>query len=915
MRRVLPFLLGAVGAVAFAAAGWAIAAAVDGDDGPRAVASPSAEEEAPTLQLPVTELVDGDPDDAALDEAAAVVLEEPPGDVVPTELMEGSTGEVADDAPDGSDTPVPTRRDAVDAVAAGSGDRVATVVAPRLTDLPADGEDRAAWVDAEGSDADPLPVGSSSAGDDGDLPGWLEDPGVVETEEDGAELPPGDQDDRILDLCAGPEPLEGCPEGVGGTVSLAIVGPFDIVGVVGAADDRCGIEPYRDRYVATIRSSAPGRFHLRTAPAPVFDDSQWSEVVEVATSAEEVARWEEDEGIVVQTCVSFPLDWDDHTFRVEILGNPLAGDGPGDAWTGEITPLHPTRPSVQFRTISGRAGSNDTVAVVSSRADEQVEIVRILREPGETTSACNRMEELRAAGYIPMWTETEWVHPFPAPPGTPEFPTVRLFELRRIATEGVDLCITWFRDLRPEREVVERRAFVVRPPSLPSVTFRLSELTTARGAQAPLDSVGFWLSDRSGREICRGFATDGGAEVCRLDTTWDAYTVVVHTQGYHRGSSGARESRALELQQALCAGESCGGWTRLALAGPDGAPGGSVRLDVRYANPPVASSSATRNTWTYGDLGTFGGDSERSTGRADLPRLDLTGTTIHYDPAVDPFAITVRWTADRPVTALLKATDPSGQSCRSDRSPGEVPLVRAEPTGAATSGEATFEACPGVTHHFAIRLSAPGGGTATFASGDLDFSEYMGLADETVDYWPGGHHTTPHLPVDLTYGARLRMGDWTGWVYVPPSDSWQPQLAHVDWWSTVADVQFSQSRRSGFIVHNSPTCTALTGFDVGPETVTPTPVRVSAGSGVLIRVDAAYTFYSACRLIQTPASDPIGTGGLVLSEWVPIYDLLHGAPVTVMKRGTPSNRPATTTCSRCVPYLYADVSATIAPRG
>lgn len=913
MRRVLPYLLGVVGVVAFAAAGWGLASVIDGDDSPGDQASPPVEEERQaTLQVPVVELVADDLEDPALDEPAAVVLTEPAPDVDPEELAPGSEGEVGEGAPDGSETPVPTRREAVAAAASASGDRVATVGEPRLTELPAADSDRSAWADVVGSDADPLP---SEA--DGDAPpAWLDDVGVVEVEEEGAPLPPEDGDDRIIDLCAGPEPVEGCPDGVGGTVSLAVIGPFDILGVVATADDRCGIERHRDRFVATIRSSAPGRFHLRTGPAPARADTPWSEVVEVETAPDEVARWEEDETIVVQTCLALPLDRNDFTLAVQVLGNPLTGDGAGAGWTGEITPLHPLRPSVLFRAIPNRAGSNDTLAVVSSRADEAVEVVQIVREPGETTSACHRMEELRAAEHPGFETVPEWRQTTFPLPGTSEFPKVRAFELRGVPTQGADVCVTWYRDLHPEREVVERRAVQLHPPLRPSVTFRLSEVTTARGAPGPLSTVAFWLTDGSGRELCRGYVHDGDStEVCRLDTTYAADTVAVHTQGYHDGGIGRRESRALELQQQLCRDGSCGGWTRLSTAGPDGAPGGSVRLDVRYANPPggpVRSELAGVSSWTSLELGTFGGDSERGTGSEDAPRLDLVQTRIHYDQASDPFAIAVRWTADRPVTATVAGSAPSGSQCRGAREPGEVRRVRDSGSEPATSGEVVFEACPGVDHRFSIRLTQPGGGSSTFTSGggpDLD------AGDGTVHHWRDGGYTTPRLPVDVTYGARLRMGDWTGWVYEQPSERGQPSLSHVDWWTEVNGVRFSQSRRSGIIVHNSPTCTGLTDFDLAPGTITPTPVRMNAGATVGVRVDASYTFYSACRLIQTPASDPMATGGIVLIENVPLYDLLHDGPVTVMKRGTPSNRPSTSHCNRCVPHLYSDVAATVAPRG
>lgn len=727
----------------------------------------------------------------------------------------------------------------------------------------------------------------------------------------------------VIDLCAGDDPAPGCPEGVGGTVVMADTA-FVLEGAEAVVGPGCSSRELDETHFAvSITSTLPGDFVV----TPRSEQSGRTTRVSVTTSGAEVRRWEAAgrSGDVV-TCVVVAASPGDVSFAVHISGVPADSHGaPAAELDVVVRPSLADHPPVIMRPID----DTSAMLLVGAKANERVDAVIVRRPDGFTSSSCAGLDSDRTAiGFTPEHLRDLAGSGFAV--GTPfagtPYPRASVFELRFEQADVYDVCLTWSRDLAPRTQITRHEAFVVQPPARPSVRMEVTEVEVHQprsgSSVAPSDlrSIELGVDDAAGTSLCRTVVevpASGSTRWCDLGSSGAAPEVRLSVRGAYRdggGRYGTRYEGALSLQQGLCAGsDQCGGgaWLPVYVPGSSSVTMGRVHLQVTYTNPPSRASVAE---WVWQSHGTFGRAAE--SGRDPRPQLDVSGTRFVYDRA-DPFHLTVQWTADRPSSARVDLVSRIyGEApCRSDRDMGEVPRTL-DVQVAPNQGAATFEVCPGSHYSARIRLESADDHQVEWLLGPgttVPTDEHAGFESSA---WDGGSYLTPTISIEVNFSTKVRLADWDGIDAVTPDDTNQPDLAHVDWWVDVADHSYSQSRRSGFIVENSPTCGPLASFDLAPGALEGGPLRLEVGARIPIRADGSYAVYESCRAATSEAiGEPRLRGHVQIvgsdADSIGVADLIREHQVAVVRRGfVPSG---TSACSRCVPWMSVQLQGRQVP--
>lgn len=909
--RIKFALLGAAAFLLFAGAGWALGSATGASGGVRIVRAAPEDRAAPK------------PDAAkalpAIDVATFDVLAAARPSLDPPPATEPGAPTSTPPAAPAATTP-PVMRPSLDAPT-----RAAVLAAPEAPDLPDDQVELRTGSDTDGDDlaeteatppgveSDPAarptttdaPVGTAT-------PDTEADAEVEPTADPSAEAPEGGSPPGMFDLCAGDHPLEGCPPGVGATVRLAY-SSFGISQVKPFADSHCvGVEAGRDRYVLTIISNLPGTFTV-TQTSPFHEDS----VVRTAeTSGAETARWEANpEGTEVQTCLELPAAEGDQNLTIRIRGTSTVDPAAPEAtFMTMVSPATTSRPAVLLQRVSDRSAR----LFVGSRADETVKAVLVKRPDGQPTSACDSVTggDLATRPDVRVLAEAGSAQGATFPPfAGSDYPSARMYMLRKLDPVQWDVCLTWLRNVQPSPIVRQRSSYALQMPATPSLRIDAigMPLSDARDRllvqPESLRGVGVEVFDANGDSRCYQWVErplTGDALVCETDTTHaplNNLTVRLTPRFNDPGGRNDAEptSQWLDAQQTACGGDgTCGGIAYMPINGPVDRGGEwiAARLKIRitYTDPEIPVGGA----WTLDPSGSFGGLEDPGAAEPVVPRLDLSRTSISIHET-DPFKVVVHWASDRNAKARVfaKTVNPLEKSCRSERAPGEVKMSGLG--NLSNNGDFVFEVCPGVDYQFAIRLEA-----------DEQVSWFLGgsfpeATDGVMMSWPGGRFRTEPLDLEIQYGAKLRLGDFTGYTLLPPSDH-PIRNMHVDWWSEVGEHEFSQSRLSGLFERNSPTCGDLPNFDLAPSTITPTPLRVTAGSTFRIRVEASYTHFERCQLTGAGVNSTGGSGFVNYFD-VPVYDLTHTEALEMTDHGYPPSvdGEAVASCGRCVPWLTTTV--------
>ncbi len=720
--------------------------------------------------------------------------------------------------------------------------------------------------------------------------------------------PPG-----VVDGCATEPRPTGCPIGIGGTV-LPAGGdhPFLILSVEPIAGPGCpttGID--RNHFPVTITSSDPGNFSINQTS----DQTGQRQRARAATSSSETHRWSAaDEVGEVSTCVLLAGTSQDRSFTLQIHGTP-ADDlrAMGVDFTTQITPALPGQAPVIFRPINDLRGE----LLVGSKPDELVDAVLVRRPTTSTESSCSSLD----AEAIP--TDFHPVHladqrDVDGNVLSSIYSRTHVFGIHIDRSDLYDVCLTWKRDLQPHAQITEREAFTLQPPARPSVHLSIDDFAAHQpraGSLVDLSQL-LWadvdVTDLDGNALCNTSVSRDrpSRPLCDIPSTGITPAVRIAVVGRYTGSGpthqqfGGRYEGVLNFAEVGCGATSpCNGTSSLPIFIPNSTTVsmGDVVLHVTSTNSPARASLPN---WNFQRAGTFGSDAGSNIPDAS-PQLDNAATRFIIDPA-DPFHVTLHWKADRPATArvaLSSAMFHEQMSCRRGAAFRTMPATGHLSLGPA-EGAITFQVCPGSSYSTSIRLESTADHKVTWLLGP----QMVVPDDEPAGYlsapWSRGSLRTPTIALNVNFSTKFRKADWTGESVAPPVESIEPELAHVDWWIMIEDQLFSQSRRSGFIVENSPTCMRYPDFDLAPGELNPHPIRIAVGPVVRVAVEADYSEYAQCHSVTHAASgNPTKHGYVQGISYIGVYDLLHDGHESM----TADSGGSGPQCYRCAGVITTDV--------
>ncbi len=922
MRRkiLVQSVVGLAGLAAFVGAGWAIGSATATHHSAEPTAASAATAAHQGLQrVPLLQV-----ESPNAGKAATLTYEAPPGATAPT------------DAPPTPPQPAPTAPSDPSAQAqvwlpapSGSGASGSTnpsgsspTTAPTAPTSPTSPS-------TEGAPSTTVaaPSGTSGGTTAGTAPGSPSAPGGFPAPATPADIAarglipqitlPGGALPQFMDLCAADNPPASCPRGVSGTVFVSD-SAFAILRAEPVQERACGtLSLDRDHYPLAITSNAPGDFTIDQRS----DQTGRATHLTVSTSAAEARRWADhgSSGVAV-TCLTMPVAAGDSTFSLHLHG-VRAGthDTLGAELDIQVSPPISEHPPVLFRPVDGLNG----LVIAGSADDERVEAVLVRRPTGTTTSACSSLDSGPASvGLHPQaLTDQAGGGFFALSPfmGTP-FPRAHAFAVQLPQADTYDLCLTWSHDVAPHAEVTGREAFELQPPAHPSVHIDAGTVEVHQprpGANVPLTDLQgavVGVADGTGRALCPdvdvAVPNADTVRLCALESTGGIPMVQFSAHGEYRADSGTRSGApftgALSLDQVPCAAAAtCTDtlWLPLYVPGSSSSSMGRVQILLTYTNPPAGLTGAD---WVWEPSGGFGSAGAARPTDDTHPQLDLSATRFVYDPA-DPLHLTVHWKTTGPARGRVELLPETANqvSCRAALGPGEVPRSGGR-SDQADQGDDTFEVCPGERYSVRIRLENRATHEVTWVLGRNAVVPAGEPAGYETAHWSDAHFVTPPVTIEVTFGAKARLGGITDGIPQFPGDTGQPPLAHIDWWIDIAGHEFSQSRRSGFIVQNSPTCAAFTAFDLAQGALGTQPIRLHVGARFSVHALAMYSLYDRCRdltseSIGAPRSEDWGE----ISPTIPVGDLLTLGRVQAVQpqtTGVPN-----VTCTQCEVWLTVDI--------
>lgn len=872
--------IGLIGFALFAALGWAIGAATSANK-PVQSASPTARQaQTKMVSVPVIQLGVGIPNTPA-----HLTYEAPKGAKPPA----------AKPASPPAPAPLP----------ASANSTASSLLLPAVTPKPLDPHDTR----PQNPDTD----GSSSAAPTTATPsGPTTTAGAPSTT--GAASPSTTMP-RLLDTCAADPRPTGCPLGVGGTI-LPAGGdhPFLILSAEPATGPGCpAIGLDRNHFPVTITSSDPGTFSIDQTS----DQTGLRDRAGVSTAAAEVQRWHTAGEVgMVRTCVALAGTSRDRSFTLRIHGTPR--DNPrsiGADFTTQITPALPGQAPVIFRPI------NDARAelLVGSKQDELVDAVLVERPTSSTTSSCASLDsDVTPVDFHPLHLDDQ--RSVDGSPFGGVYARTHVFDVRIDHSDIYDVCLTWKRDLQPHAQITEREAFVIQPPARPSVHLAIDDFTVHQpraGSTVNLNDL-LWtdvaVADLDGHPLCNTSVSQEHPTrtLCDIPSTGVTPAVRITVDGRFNGPDSSSQIRGghyegvLNFAEVGCTATSpCNGTTVLPVFVPNSttASMGDVSLHVSSTDSP---SRASLPNWSFQQAGTFGNDAGSNVPDAN-PQLDNAATRFIIDPA-DPFHVTLHWKADRPASArvtLSSAMYPDQMSCRRGASFRTLPATAHLSLG-PDEGAVTFQVCPGSSYSASIQLESTADHKVTWLLGP----QMHVPDDESASYasapWSRGSLRTPTIALNVNFSTKFRKADWTGTSVDPSDETAEPELAHVDWWIKIEDQLLSQSRRSGFIVENSPTCMRYPDFDLAPGALNPQPLRIVVGPVVRVAVEADYSEYAQCNGATHAASgNPTKQGYVRGTNYLGVYDLLHAGHES-MSIDSGGSGPM---CYRCAGVVTTEVQA------
>ena len=688
----------------------------------------------------------------------------------------------------------------------------------------------------------------------------------------------------LVDVCAEDPSLPFCGPGLGGTIIPTDHELLTVSGVVAAPTERCGAQVgsvARDRVALMILSNDLGRFEVGYRDAADADGELIT--TDVTTPDSEVPYAERHER--VQTCVIVDRLGDADHYDVVVTPSPLGDDAPSLPWEGMIQIYDAgARPPVRLEPRDDRT----LEAYVPAAEGEVVEVWTIPRDDAPE-SACEQLDErLDAEGTRPtgiaQHPEVNRV-PLATTAGTSEFTTVRQHDVYLTDESATDLCIIWYRDLAPEREVVERQSWLLLPPAHPEALFVATEFVDAAGRGVRLHGGDYRgvivdVENAAGRSVCNAgifiedLAEAGEELFCSFEVTPEraAMALVVSPisppdipePGAYRG--------AVELRSDPC--YDVGGCTETYAVGVPGPPIdgertvlGTFRFEVRYTDAPIRSAE-----WVTAATGTFDTPEREA---VDHVQLDLGNTRVVAHP-FDPFKVLLEWQTDREVEAAWA----SGEAIRA------VPCRTGEsPNAVRNDGESTFEGdhgvvvlsvCPGTAYEFA--LSVNDGETVHTWKPSPDTSE-----GPRPEYrWRDGAYRTETVSLSISLDLRTRApGGLAADARVVPMESERsrgaPEFGEGDgtWDIRYIWVQVGDEIREPENAYGTFEC----GSPAYHDTAVSEPYVVEAGPTLGFTLSTQIYRFSACGLFgNVPA-----TAGGKKADWrssiirsVPVGDLVDG---------------------------------------
>lgn len=570
----------------------------------------------------------------------------------------------------------------IDAVCSeGSGDDVA------CAELAAEVLERAGDADA---DADPdeyvplLCAGDDSGADCRDAVGeYLGDSG---SDSDGA----GEEEDPpvLVDLCAGPEPVPGCEDGVGGTVSLASTIPVEVFSVSAANDPArlCGpaASPGPEQAVLLIVTNQP--VSVTGTYAELLPDGSTGPPRDFSTeSSAEMRAWYESTPEELRAVTCAVVDRPDFGSGVTHHHVDFTATGDLDAtpgtWSGPVQlpvpttlppaePEGPARPPTEVTPVDNQELQID----VHLRAEESAIVYVASRDPEVPDRArCSQAfaGELGPREAIPALVER--VVPIARTPGSESSPfTVvsRHWALTRWFGPGPhDVCVSILDGFEPPR-VVERHRIAVSVPELLDFDVFVTGYRHADagdGVELPRPHT-IDLEVRFGEQRCREalavrnlLPLSGERPFCSLSVPADAdFFGVQNTPAYPSGPGTVRRS-LLAVPRTGCPGfppEECPTFYDVHVFGPADSPSrlshGILMLGFRPSGTPGSTS------WAIGTSQPDGLPIEE-----DLPRLDPSSITVDLDSDDPTGGLLVGWQADEEVEVLVRAR--TGDACQDPR--------------------------------------------------------------------------------------------------------------------------------------------------------------------------------------------------------------------------------------------------------
>lgn len=566
-----------------------------------------------------------------------------------------------------------------------------------------------------------------------------------------------DEDPVVLtDECADDEPPEDCGDGFGGTIRPLGHETLVIRNATGTISDRCAdsVETdERDRVPLMIVTNERGDLVVEYTADGSGDDPRSVEVT-TPDSEESFADAHED----VQTCVLLDRLEDATHYEVTVSGDAVDGGGPALPWTGLVAiPDGADRPPVTITPASSR-----TLEVYVPAAEaEAVEVWTIPRDAA-SASRCSALEEVDETGEpVPgrgLHPEVDRIGLPSFGMWDPQFDTLRQHDVHLYDEQIQDLCVIWYRDLEPGREVVERASWVLWPPAHPDAEFVATDFVDAAGRGAELapgtyEGVIANVDITGGGGICSDaisradLEAEGEIPFCSFEVTPRRSFIDLHYGPYGVSDGTATGDRyALELRSSPCIEPDVSACTEVyyaAIPAPgEGRVYGTFVFEVRYGETPIRGLD-----WVVSSTGTFSTPEEE---RPDVPRLDVGATRVEMDPA-DPFRVLLHWQADRPIAAASASGDAVGDQRCFRASPPDAIARHDLATLEGDHGTIPLEVCPGTGYEFEIRLEDEAGNASIFSAApageDRIVPEYP---------WPGGRFETDLIDLRLRLELKTR---------------------------------------------------------------------------------------------------------------------------------------------------------------